>query len=101
MLLPFRRRSKPVPRIRIVETGEARNEVEVNDAGGAVALLFDDDLGLGFVGLAQLLVAFVVGLAMDESDHVGVLLDGAGLAQVGELGAMVDRKSTRLNSSHL
>ena len=34
-------------------------------------------------------VAVVVGLAVDEGDHVGILLDGAGLAQIAEHGALV------------
>ena len=34
-------------------------------------------------------VAEIVVVAIDEDDRVGVLLDGAGLAQIAELGALV------------
>ena len=33
--------------------------------------------------------AVVVGLAVDEGDDVGILLDGAGLAEIAEHGALV------------
>jgi hypothetical protein len=59
---------------------------EMELSGGAVALLGDDDLGLA---LHVFIVAVVVLLAVDEGDHVGVLLDGAGLAQVAEQGLLV------------
>jgi hypothetical protein len=45
----------------------------------------DDDFGLALVRRV-----FVVDLvAVDEQDHVGILLDGAGLAQVGHDRALV------------
>ena len=55
-------------------------------AGRAVALLADDDLGdaLGFLVRLAVGVAVLL-LAEDEHDDVGVLFEGAGLAQVGEL----------------
>src|SRR5580658_9817212 len=58
----------------------------MHGAGGAIALLGDDDLGLalGIRILVAVLVFLVVALAMNKSDHVGVLLDRAGLAQIGE-----------------
>ena len=77
-------------------------ELQLHGAGRAVALLADDHLGdavdllhlvlplevlLG-AGL-RLLVLEVVLLAIDEQHHVGVLLDRAGFAQVGELRALV------------
>jgi hypothetical protein len=67
-----------------VEVFEARVVGEVGQldrAGGAVALLGDDDLGFA---LEVFVFAVVVLLAVDEADDVGVLLDRAGLAQVGE-----------------
>ncbi len=77
-------------------------ELQFDDAGGAVALLADDDFGdagdlvhlvlpflmLGGVG-ARLLAGEVIFLAVDEEHHVGVLLDRAGFAQVGQLRALV------------
>src|SRR5205807_3189304 len=58
---------------------------------GAVALLADDQLGLAFEAFVGLGIdrAIVELLPIDETHHVGVLLDGPGLAQVGELGAAV------------
>jgi hypothetical protein len=60
-----------------------KHQFEVAD--GAVALFGDDDFGDPlFLGL------FVVDLvAVDEGHEVGVLFDGAGFAEVGELGAVV------------
>src|SRR5512134_2867020 len=63
----------------ILETGEGGEEGEVNLADGAIPLLADDDLGLALVrGVG--VVHFV---AVDEQDHVRVLLDGPALAKVG------------------
>src|SRR2546430_4359121 len=104
-------------------------EEQLHGAGGPVALLPDDQLRDAFEAFAGLGVggAVVELLAVDEADDVGVLLDGARLPEVGELGTPVlaaallrgarqlrqrhhrhiqllgerlDRKSTRLNSSH-
>jgi hypothetical protein len=54
-------------------------------ADRAVAVLGDDDVRLA-LALGLLVVVLV---AVDEGDEVGVLLDRAGLAQVGEHGALV------------
>ena len=59
-------------------------EVELDHAGGAVTVLFYKNLSL-----LLFTAAFVVGFAMDEHHDVGVLLDGTGLAQVGEHRALV------------
>ena len=68
-----------------VEGFEARvllGEKELDGIGRAVALLGDEELGLVLkVGI----VAVVILGAVNEGDDVGVLLDGAGLAQVAEL----------------
>src|SRR5262249_52595139 len=71
---------------QVVEAGARGGEAREHLAGGAVALLGDDQLGdaLRVGGLRV-----VVLVAVDEDDHVGVLLDGARLAQIGELGALV------------
>ena len=78
------------------------SKLQLHRAGRAVALLADDHfgaavhllhlllprevLGRAFLGL---LVLEVVLLAIDEEHHVGVLLDRAGFAQVGELRMLV------------
>ena len=50
------------------------------------ALSGDDDFGAAFeVGIVLLVNLF----AEDEHDHVGILLDRAGLAQIGELRPVV------------
>ena len=95
---------------QIVELGELALEGQPHDAGRAVALLGHDHLGLavgllaallpGVVALVEALVALlgaprrlrareVVLLAIDEHDDVGVLLDRARFAQVGELRPLV------------
>ena len=55
----------------------------------AVAVLGEDQLGAARV----LGVLVVVVVAVEEADEVGVLLDRAGLAQVGEDRALVGRCS--------
>lgn len=54
-------------------------EVELNVAGRAVTVFFDEDFGdVLFVGLG-----IVILFAVNKGDDVGVLLDGTGLAKVG------------------
>src|SRR5215475_7298611 len=90
--------SRPQPRQRaatgpalLLEAGElgiAADEGDVEVPDRAVAVLGDDHLGdplLAVVGV----VAVVVLLAVEEHHEVGVLLDGAGLAEVGENRARV------------
>ena len=68
------------------KTGRIVEECEVEFADGAVALLGNNDLGAALeVGVVLLVDLF----AEDKHNNVGVLLDGAGFAEVGELGAMV------------
>src|SRR5260370_20112849 len=64
---------------KILEAHELLEEGEGNIAGGAVALLGDMNFQNAFV-LARL-VHF---RPVQEHDRVGVLLDGAGLAKVGQ-----------------
>src|SRR5436309_7100569 len=75
-------RSMPV---EVLEAGGLAQEDELDGAGLAVAVLGDDQL-------REPLVLFGGGVdlvAVDERHHVGVLLDRARLAQVGELRAVV------------
>ena len=59
---------------------------QLDSAGRAVALLGHDDVGNPlFYGRCLLLFALLVFedfLAVDEDDHIGILLQGAGLPQV-------------------
>ena len=73
------------------ETQALRMEVELNLANRTVTVLGDDEIGdvLDFW-----IVWFVVTWAVNKADDVGVLLDGAGLAQVGQLR---DWRRARLN----
>src|SRR5256885_6669477 len=79
-----------VPQGAVVEPGEFALEVQRHEAGGAVALLTDEQLRQTldvvpvFVGRAVIHLG-----AVDEAHHVRVLLDRARLAQVGELRAVV------------
>src|SRR3546814_5157685 len=85
---------------QVVEARVLAEELELDRPGRAVSLLADDDLGQPLVRRVFLVVVLV---AVDEDDHVRILLDGAGFAQVRHYRTLVgagDRKSTRLNSSH-
>src|SRR5919108_4805490 len=75
----------------VVEARVFLLEVQLHGAGGTIALLADDHLGDALDALVRLRVhrPVVELLAINEADDVGVLLDGAGLAQVGELGPPV------------
>src|SRR5665647_2372616 len=79
--------SSSSPRLRLLHVDEA-TEVPLegggDGAGFAVAVLGDDEVG--FAGA----FVFVVGVfAVQEDHHVGVLLEGAGLAEVAEEGLLV------------
>ena len=67
--------------VEVFEAGVVGYVGKVDGAGGAVSLFGDDDLGFAF---EVFVFAVVVLLAVDEADDVGVLLDGAGFAEVGE-----------------
>src|SRR6056297_17679 len=54
-------------------------EVQHEITGCAVAVLADDDLGLALVRR----IVVVDFITVNEQDHVGILLDGAGFTQVG------------------
>src|SRR5450756_1099436 len=60
------------------ELGVVAHEAQAHQAGGTVAVLRDLELDDALGGR-------VAGVFVEEHDHVGVLLDGARLAQVGEL----------------
>ena len=60
------------------ELGVVAHEAEAHEARGPVAVFGDLDLD-------DALGSRVAGVLVDEHDHVGVLLDGARLAQVREL----------------
>src|SRR5712671_891763 len=68
------------------KTGGIVQECQVEAADGTVALFGDDDLSFASEGW---IVLFVNLFAEDKHDEVGVLLDGAGLTQIGKLGPMV------------
>src|SRR6201999_2141160 len=67
--------------VEVLKAREVGEVGHVHGARGAVALLGNDDLGLA---LEVFVLAVVILLAMNERDHVRVLLDGARLAEVGE-----------------
>src|SRR3546814_12892604 len=64
---------------QVVEARVLAEELELDRPGRAVSLLADDDLGQPLVLRVFLVVVLV---AVDEDDHVRILLDGAGFAQV-------------------
>src|SRR3954466_9313423 len=75
----LRRDSEGVRVLEIREAGKPAEEGQVDAPDRAVALLADDHLG---APLRLLLVGRVDLIAVDEEDQVGILLDGARLAQV-------------------
>jgi hypothetical protein len=74
------------------EPGQHVQERQLDGAGGAVALLADDDLG--HAGLLAGVLGVVL-VAVDEHDDVGILLDGARFAQVAHHGALVGARAPR------
>ncbi len=60
--------------VKVFKAREVREICEFDGAGGAVALLGDDDFGLAF---DVFVLAVVILFAMDEGYDVGVLFDGA------------------------
>src|SRR6476620_9188021 len=73
-------------RQQVHELGKLAAEDELDPVDRAVAVLGDDELrDARFLGLLRVVVL----VAVDEHDEVRVLLDGAGLAQVGEDRALV------------
>src|SRR6185503_9640583 len=74
-----------VARRQIVEAGIGGFESNFDLSGGPIELLDDDELGdAAMVGLG-----FVVVVAKDEDDVVGVLLDRARFAKIRQLRALV------------
>src|SRR5438105_2103807 len=72
-------------RLVVEELRDVVSEDELEIADRAIALLADDDLGD-----ALLLGVLVVNLiAIDEADHVSVLLDGTRFAKVSKLRPMI------------
>src|SRR5438876_5860430 len=72
----------------VVEAGVFLLEEQLHGPGGPVALLADDQVGQPLEALVGLEVdrSVVELLTINEADDVGVLLDGAGFAQVRQLG---------------
>lgn len=79
------------------ETHDFCDELEGDVVGGAVSVLGENEerfalTGFVFVFVLVLFVVFLFGPGVvgagEESDHVGVLLDGAGFTQVGKHGAL-------------
>ena len=60
-------------------------QVSFTSPVGPLRCLRIEQVGLAADPLAVLLVRLIVLVAVDEHHHVGVLLDGARLAQVAEL----------------
>ena len=60
--------------VGVVEAGETRDEVQLDGSGGAVALLGQDDLRFGAVGVGLLFVAVVIGLAVYVGYYLVVMI---------------------------
>ncbi len=74
------------------EFGVLADPAHLHGSGGAVAVLGDDDLGDAGGGSAVRVggfVGLVVFVAVQEHDHVGILLDGTRVTQVGQHGLLV------------
>src|SRR5437867_4513763 len=66
----------------ILESRELADERKLDDAGRTVALLADDQFRDALHVRRRLALVGVLIFAVDEDDHVGVLLERARLAQV-------------------
>src|SRR3989454_1172767 len=78
------RLGRRVPQGAVIEAGEFALEVQRHEAGGAVALLADEQLRQAFDVVAVFVGRAVIHLGtVDEAHHVGVLFDRTRLAQVG------------------
>src|SRR5699024_32877 len=76
--------------VQVAEAGVCAVPAKADDARLAVAVLGHDALGLVLVGLfAFAVLAVVVGGAVQKQHDVGVLFDRTGIAQVGQLRAVV------------
>src|SRR5262245_3975149 len=78
------------------QIGEARllaKEREFDDAGGAIALLRENQFGGACVRAVGISIVDVV--AVNEDDDVGILLERSRLAQIGQLWPVVGRASCR------
>src|SRR5262249_47140006 len=73
----------------VLEAGELADEGQSDDTGRAVALLGDDQLGDAFGAGRRLTLVAVHVLAVDEGDDIGVLLECARFAEVGQLRTMI------------
>ena len=81
------RLARPRPPVHLGEEGVGPEEDQVDGGERALALLGDDELDLlGVARRSGLLVLLL--LPVEEHHDVGVLLDGARLAQVGEHGGL-------------
>ena len=78
----------------LFETSEAAAKYETHFVGGTVALLGDLDFRLCAL---RACIHFRPVRAIDEHDHVSVLLDGAGFPQIGEAGRCVSRSGARVS----
>src|SRR4029453_13941662 len=73
----------------VLEAGELANEGQLDDTGRTVALLCHDQLRYPFGTGRRLTLVAVHVLAVDEGDDVGVLLQRARFAEVGQLRTMI------------
>src|SRR5713226_6420725 len=83
------------PSLQVVEAGVVAAELELDHAGGSVAVLGDDELGN-----AGPLIGFVVLGPEKKHNDVRVLLDRARLAKVAEDGALLWRTAQLRDRDH-
>src|SRR6266568_699600 len=96
------------PVTQVLKTGMLAEKGQADGADRAVSLFADDQFGVALVPLGARAVPFatllaVDRLAVDEHDHVGILLDGAGFAQVAHHRALVGaffQLTVELGESH-
>ena len=75
---------------RVLETGILTTKSEQHIAYSTITMLGYDDFSLSAqIATGFVLKDFVVFRSMDKQHHVGILLNGTGLTQVGKLGAFV------------
>src|SRR5579864_736762 len=77
------------PGLEVLEAGVLLQEGEPHGPDGPIALFANDDLGDALDVRPRLTVVPIHLFAEDEEHHVCILLEGAGLAQVGQLRPMI------------
>ena len=71
--------------LNTAELHQRWDELHVDDTRASVTVLFDNEHGFNSVFLSFRVIFFgVVAIAVQEDDHVGILLDRSGFAEMAQ-----------------